>query len=195
MCWTTTVETLDLLCRSPPPLCIWTGCFPLLWALGRWSLWGSRLSLSCPSCHPCSPQSSCSGTWWSGKPLWTAGGWRSSALRRCLMADFCCHKQTKSTNLYNMLSSGLIQKYSHTHRHTQLVCSCSHVFRCSCRLQTTQACSWRRSTTLYEVCWMGWQRCRSLQCPCCSALEWHPLHCLGLDPPSTHLHHKMEALK
>lgn len=61
-CW-------NLLSRSRPPLCIWSGCFPLLWAPGRWTLWGLQLSLSCPSSRPYSQQSSCSGRWWSGKPL------------------------------------------------------------------------------------------------------------------------------
>lgn len=90
-CW-------NLLSTSLPPLCIWSGCFPLLWAPGRWRLWGSQLSLNWPSSRPCSPRSSCSGRWWSGKLLWTAGGWRSSGLWRSLQTDLCCHKWTRNTN-------------------------------------------------------------------------------------------------
>lgn len=67
----------------------------------------------------------------------------------------------------------------------------SHVFHGWCQRRTTQVCSWMSSTTLYEVCWRGWQWCRSLRCPCCSALWWHPQHYLGLDPPRIHLHNKM----
>lgn len=70
-------------------------------------------------------------------------------------------------------------------------CNSSHLCLCWCRLRTTQVCSWKSSTTFYEVCWMGWQRCRSLRYPCCSALWWRPPHCLGLDPPSTPLQNKM----
>lgn len=91
------VKCENLLSRSPPPLCIWTGCFPLLWDPDRWSPWGLQLSSSCPSSRPCSPQSSCSGRWWSEKPLWRAGGWKSSELWQSWLADLCCHTRTKET--------------------------------------------------------------------------------------------------
>lgn len=189
---------------SLPQLCIWSGCFPLLWAPGHWCLWGSQLSLSCPSSRPCSPQSSCSGRWWSGKPLWTAGGWRSSGLWQSLLADPCYHKWTRNKHSWirqsspdektnkrlsqprvqllpwpslSLFLSALIKIYYY-----------SLVFHCWCRLQTTQVCSWTSSTTLCVECWMGWQQCRSPQSPCCTALWWHPLHYLGSDPPRTRLH-------
>lgn len=79
---------------SPPRLCIWSGCFLLPSAPGRWRLSGSRPSSSCPSSGPCSPQSSCSGRWWSETPPWTGDGWRSSAPWPSWTAGLCCRTQT-----------------------------------------------------------------------------------------------------
>lgn len=83
--------------NCPPPRCIWSGCFPLPWAPGHSTPWGWLLSLGSQSPHPCSPLCSCSGRWWSEKPLWRADEWKSSEPWQSWLAGLCYHRWTANT--------------------------------------------------------------------------------------------------